>query len=224
MRIVAILLGLGAAACVRESAGPVAPPPSYVAPPNTTAAALPPYTGAYRLPFDGRWKVARTHYDLSNDQALAVDVILDVPVPAQTAANPNNAFPSWGRPILADGPGVVAIAVDGNPENIVGTPNSYEAHGNFVVIDHKNGDFSLFAHFVPGSLRVHAGEVVGMGQVLGLCGNSGHSTMPHLHYQIMDSAYADRAHARAIRHLDYLRNGARSVHRMEAGDTVEPLP
>ena len=216
MRIVPLLFVCGGAAGC-HGRGPVMPPP------NVPATAFAPYTGAYRLPVEGRWHVHRTHYDLSNDQGLAVDLVVDQPHPAQTPDNPNNAFPSYGLPIVADGPGVVAIAVDGNLENVVGSGNPYEAHGNFVVIDHRNGEFSLFAHLIPGSLRVRAGQVVGMGQTIGLCGNSGHSSMPHLHYQIMDNVEAWRAHPRTIRHLEYLKNGAHSSARMEAGDVIEAI-
>ena len=56
--------------------------------------------------------------------------------------------------------------------------------GNYVVIDHENGEYSLLFHFQQGSVAVHPGERVAMGQFLGLCGNSGASDMPHLHYHL----------------------------------------
>ena len=42
------------------------------------------------------------------------------------------------------------------------------------------------AHFKKGSIVVEAGDKVSQGQLLGLCGNSGHSTMPHLHFHVQD--------------------------------------
>jgi murein DD-endopeptidase MepM/ murein hydrolase activator NlpD len=44
----------------------------------------------------------------------------------------------------------------------------------------------MYAHFQPGSIRVKVGDKVSPGQVLGLVGNSGNSSEPHLHFQLMD--------------------------------------
>jgi murein DD-endopeptidase MepM/ murein hydrolase activator NlpD len=55
-----------------------------------------------------------------------------------------------------------------------------------VILDLGNGNYALYAHMKPGSIRVHAGETVTPGQVLGLVGNSGNTIAPHLHFQLMD--------------------------------------
>ena len=47
------------------------------------------------------------------------------------------------------------------------------------------GDHLLYAHMVPGSVRVREGQRVRRGQVLGLLGNSGNSSTPHLHFEVM---------------------------------------
>ena len=44
----------------------------------------------------------------------------------------------------------------------------------------------MYAHLQPGTLRVKAGDRVKAGQTLGLLGNSGSSTEPHLHFQVMN--------------------------------------
>ncbi|MCI0452257.1 MAG: M23 family metallopeptidase [Candidatus Latescibacteria bacterium] len=56
--------------------------------------------------------------------------------------------------------------------------------GNGVVIDHGNGEFSLLAHMQPKSLRVNTGDAVKAGALLGLCGNSGNTSEPHIHYHL----------------------------------------
>ena len=58
--------------------------------------------------------------------------------------------------------------------------------GNHVIVDLGGGHFALWAHLRPGSLRVKVGDHVKRGQVLGLVGNSGNSSEPHLHFQVMD--------------------------------------
>lgn len=52
-----------------------------------------------------------------------------------------------------------------------------ELHGNERL-------FSASTHMQPGSIRVHRGENVKLGQVIGLVGNSGNSIAPHLHFQV----------------------------------------
>jgi murein DD-endopeptidase MepM/ murein hydrolase activator NlpD len=58
--------------------------------------------------------------------------------------------------------------------------------GNFVILDIGHGRYAFYAHLKPGSLRVRPGDRVRKGQVLGLVGNSGNSTEPHLHFHLMD--------------------------------------
>ncbi|HEX3029729.1 MAG TPA: M23 family metallopeptidase, partial [Clostridia bacterium] len=58
--------------------------------------------------------------------------------------------------------------------------------GNYVILEGSSG-FALFAHLKPGSVNVSAGQQVKCGDVLGNVGHSGNSTMPHLHFQMMDN-------------------------------------
>ena len=203
---------------------PPPPPPPFAWPPFALPQNLPGmWNGSYRLPVTGRWRVHRTHYDLplTSDQGLAVDLVVDAGHPPQEPGHANSEYPSYGQPIVADAPGMIANAVDGVVDNAVPAMNPGQAYGNFVVIDYLNGEFSLFAHIQPGSLRVHTGDVVVMGQTVGSCGNSGNTSMPHLHYQLMDNAIQGQAHARAIRHLPYFKNGALTTTRLEAGDVIQ---
>jgi murein DD-endopeptidase MepM/ murein hydrolase activator NlpD len=59
--------------------------------------------------------------------------------------------------------------------------------GNYVKIDHGNGEYSFYAHLQPGSVRVHVGDRVHAGDVVGKLGSSGNSTEPHLHFHICDA-------------------------------------
>lgn len=60
--------------------------------------------------------------------------------------------------------------------------------GNHIMIDHGNGEFSLYAHLKPGSLTVKVGDVVKAGQPIAKLGSSGNSSEPHLHFQVCDRA------------------------------------
>ena len=54
--------------------------------------------------------------------------------------------------------------------------------GNHIKLDHSNGYTTLFAHL--SKIKVKHGQNVNRGDVIGLTGNTGRSTAPHLHYEI----------------------------------------
>lgn len=106
------------------------------------------------------------------------------------ASNAN--YYAQGEEALAVMDGIVAATKDSIPENVPGptsraVPITLETvGGNHVVIDIGGGRYAFYAHLQPGSLRVRKGERVRRGQVLGLVGNSGNSTEPHLHFHLSD--------------------------------------
>ena len=53
--------------------------------------------------------------------------------------------------------------------------------GNHVVLSLDGGTFLVLAHLQRGSVQVKAGDTAREGQVLGRCGNSGHTSEPHIH-------------------------------------------
>ena len=58
--------------------------------------------------------------------------------------------------------------------------------GNFALIDHENGEYSLLVHMKPGSVLVRSGDRVKHGQKVGAIGFAGDSIFPHLHYSLMN--------------------------------------
>ena len=104
----------------------------------------------------------------------------------------NESYYAHGTDAIAVADGIVAAVKDGIPENIPGpasraVPITLETvGGNFVILDIGQGRYAFYAHLRPGSLRVRVGDRVRKGQVLGLVGNSGNSTEPHLHFHLMD--------------------------------------
>jgi murein DD-endopeptidase MepM/ murein hydrolase activator NlpD len=176
----------------------------------------------YRLPINGMWRVQRTHVGNTHDQAYAFDMFMPAPngSPFTGDGKRNSDWPAYGQPVVADAPGVVAIAVDGIPDNLPGVVNAYDQHGNYVVIDHQNGEFSLVAHLIPGTLRVRPGQYVNAGAELGRCGNSGQTTNPHVHWQVMDNPNATIARPVLQRYLPYERNGQPYNGMPDRNDTI----
>ncbi|MFJ8823674.1 peptidoglycan DD-metalloendopeptidase family protein [Streptomyces sp. NPDC102467] len=65
--------------------------------------------------------------------------------------------------------------------------------GNHLVLDLGDGVYALYAHLRRGSLAVRPGDRVRAGQEVARCGNSGNSTEPHVHFQLMDGPDPDSA-------------------------------
>ncbi len=61
-------------------------------------------------------------------------------------------------------------------------------HTNFVIVMHDDGTLGEYMHLSPSGVEVVAGQRVTRGQELGLSGNTGFSTTPHLHFQVMTAA------------------------------------
>lgn len=105
----------------------------------------------------------------------------------------NTSYAAYGTDALAVADGQIVAVKDGIPENVPGVnsravPITMETvGGNHVIIDLGGGKYAFYAHLQPGSIKVKVGERVRRGQVLGLVGNSGNSTEPHLHFHISDA-------------------------------------
>jgi hypothetical protein len=99
-------------------------------------------------------------------------------------------WPGYGAPVLAVANGTVVRAIDGLPDQVPGAlPQNIsiaDADGNAVFLRLRGGGIVFYAHMIPGSLRVKVGERVRRGQVIGLVGNSGNSSAPHLHLHVVD--------------------------------------
>ncbi|UQT46724.1 M23 family metallopeptidase [Flavonifractor plautii] len=59
------------------------------------------------------------------------------------------------------------------------------SYGNYVVIDHGNGNSTLYAHM--SSRAVSEGQMVSQGQTIGYVGTTGSSTGNHLHLEVRDN-------------------------------------
>lgn len=136
---------------------------------------------------------------------------------------PPEHFAGFGRAVRAPVSGLVYAAHDGETDHAAfrGFPSiGYAATqarrvregwvglaGNHVIME-SEGVFVALCHLKRGSVSVHPGQLVQHADVVGLCGNSGNSTEPHLHVQAMDSADPERASAVPISFPDGLpRNG-----------------
>ena len=148
------------------------------------------------LPFKGKWlvfwggdtKELNQHHDAPN-QKFAFD-FLGANEKGETRrgqAHVNEDYFAFGREILAPADGTVTDVITGVRDNIPGSMNPYSALGNAVFIRHREHEISVLAHLKLDSTRVEVGDKVKRGQLIGLCGNSGNSSEPHLHYHLQNT-------------------------------------
>lgn len=159
-----------------------------------------------------------THYLA---QTYAIDVVRAPGVPPAPTLRwwppfpANRDFPAYGAPVLAPAAGRVVTAAgsahrDHRARNTlpglayffvveqlfrsVAAGRGFGAIvGNHLVLELADGSYALFAHLRRGSTTVHEGAAVRAGQQLAECGNSGNSTEPHVHFQLMDGPDPRRA-------------------------------
>jgi hypothetical protein len=162
------------------------PPPEPPVARSDIAMGLP-VRGEWLVRWGGDSKQVNAHVGV-RDQRRAADLLVAGPDGSTHAGDgkSNADYFAYGQEIVSVADGTVAVVVDGVPENVPGSENEYAIKGNFVIVRHRPGLFSLYAHLQPGHAHVKPGDAVRRGTVLGLCGNSGHSTEPHLHFQLQD--------------------------------------
>ena len=172
---------------------------------------------ALRLPFDGEWIVTsggRTpelnHHNVDYPNRFACDFARaeDAKLTVESPGRRNEDYASWGKPILAPADGIVAGVADEVADNTPGRPDSKApSMGNYVVIDHGNGEFSVLGHLRRGSIKVRAGDRVIAGQLLAACGNSGNSNGPHLHYNLQTVGRPSTGSGLPAQFLRYVADG-----------------
>lgn len=149
-----------------------------------------------RLPFEGEWFVfwggrtfEQNHHAGVRSQRFAVDLLIRRDgVTHRGDGRSLTDYHCYGARILAPAAGTVVWTDDGHPDQAIGTSDPVHPIGNGLVLDHGNGEFSLFAHLQPGTQKFKTGDRVAADEVLGRCGNSGNTSEPHLHYQLQSGA------------------------------------
>lgn len=151
-----------------------------------------------RLPFTGRWFVVQGGDTLNvNDhmrvraQWYAIDFMKTGGPSGRAIVKTTGAsvedFYSWGTEVLAPAAGEVVSAIDSFQDNRVGVKDQNNPGGNQVIIKVDEHTFIFLAHMQKGSVKVKAGDHVTAGEILGLCGNSGNTSGPHIHMHIQDT-------------------------------------
>jgi murein DD-endopeptidase MepM/ murein hydrolase activator NlpD len=130
----------------------------------------------------GQSRIINHHWAV-DPQRYAVDLVKIGRFGARTTLAPTELrdFLSFGSEVLSPAVGTVIEVSDGEPDNAPGTRRAgvFPA-GNFVLIKADNAEI-LLAHLKCDSVLVSRGQILQVGTPLGLVGNSGNSSEPHLH-------------------------------------------
>ena len=143
----------------------------------------------------------------------------------------NEDWFGFGKPVYAVAHGSVADFFDGMPDNRMFdemeiATREMVVFGNYVIIDHQNGEYSCFAHLKQGSITVNKDQEVQQGQIIGYIGASGSSLFPHLHYELRNGLGAKEVDGLPSYFHDYRRIlGSKSIDtqvgQIDTGDIVE---
>ncbi|MEI6586890.1 MAG: peptidoglycan DD-metalloendopeptidase family protein [Sediminibacterium sp.] len=175
-----------------------------------------------KLPFKGEWNVTwggdtkeQNYHVESVAQKNAFDILIkdkNESTHKGTGAT-NEDYYAFGKELYAPCDGEIVLVVDGIKDNIPGNLNPIYVPGNTVIIKTATGEYVFFAHFKQHSIVVKQGQKVSTGELLGLCGNSGNSTEPHLHFHLQNDedmvkatgakCYFDQLKVNGILKLDY---------------------
>jgi murein DD-endopeptidase MepM/ murein hydrolase activator NlpD len=109
-----------------------------------------------------------------------------------------------GTPVHAAREGVVLRREDSHTEACA--LEECSALANYIVVLHEDGTTGEYYHLDRGSIAVRAGERVGRGQLLARSGNTGYSTVPHLHFGVYRRGADGASHSVPARFR--ARNGA----------------
>lgn len=154
------------------------------------------------LPFAGEWFVFwggdtrdQNYHVISRSQRHAFDLVIADSTGKRFRfdGRKNEDYYAFGQLLFAPCDATVVAVTDGVKDNTPGVMNPEQVTGNSVVLQAGPNEFVLLAHFKMNSIRVKRGDTVKEGDALGLCGNSGNSSEPHLHLHLQDKEIMDGA-------------------------------
>lgn len=180
----------------------------------------------YRLPFDGVWFTywgglteLENYHAATPSQRHAYDfVVWNDGATFRDDGTRNADYHAWGQPALAPVSGTVVAVENGMPDMRPGellsaidpaAAQGLHPAGNHVIIRTADTAFAFVAHLQQGSVAVRNGDAVSAGDRIGLVGNSGNTSEPHVHVHLQNVAdfFAPAAVSLPLRFADYLANG-----------------
>ncbi len=154
---------------------------------NITSLILP-FKGPWTVMWGGDTKALNYHIEVPVQKHAFDFIITDASGKSyETNSKTNEDYFAFGKEIIAPCDGEIVLVVDGIKDNLPGQVNPMFVTGNTTILKTSKNEYLVFAHFKKHSIKVNEGQHVKQGQLLGLCGNSGNSSEPHLHFHIQNA-------------------------------------
>lgn len=94
----------------------------------------------------------------------------------------------YGLPILSPAAGTIVTVVDGNADKIISLEEDYlNSFGNYVTIKVAPNEYLFICHIKQHSFKIKKGDLIEQGRLIGLVGNSGNTTEPHIHLHLQST-------------------------------------
>ena len=100
-------------------------------------------------------------------------------------------FYSYNEPIFSPADAIVTQVVDSLESDKMSEPDTVNIGGNLVILNIGNGKYVSFGHFKKTTIAVKPGDCVTAGTYIGSVGNSGNSSIPHLHMHVQNKPSSD---------------------------------
>lgn len=100
-------------------------------------------------------------------------------------------FYAYGEPVYAPADGRVTEVISNLESDLLGHMDKDHPGGNIIIMDIGNGRYVYIAHLKKDSTNVEEGQFIKAGMPVGHVGNSGYSTLPHLHMHVQDRPRSD---------------------------------
>ena len=149
---------------------------------------------SYLLPIDNEWTVynggpnafLNSHYRTPQFRFAYDFVRVEQQKMHENDGTSNEHYFAFNAKVVAPAHGKVIEVISHIADHPPHVIDGEYPFGNYCIIDHGHNEFSFVAHLKQSSLVVKKGEFVKPQQVIGLCGNSGNTMIPMLHFHIMN--------------------------------------
>jgi biotin carboxyl carrier protein len=155
-----------------------------------------------KLPFNGNWKVTNggktvetnNHADPERSPK-SMQHAYDFRLEHIRRGERLSDYEVFGREVISPADGKVIQIINGAIDVLPGEKDRGNGVGNMIITDYGNGEFGMICHLKFNSIKVTVGDEIKQGQVIGLCGNTGNTSEPHVHFQLQDGPFMHNSNA-----------------------------
>ena len=152
------------------------------------------YFNSLSLPFFGKWSISQAHngkftHKEEWKEAWDFNIIDEKKKQFKSLGTSLMDYYCFNKSVICPADGVVQDIIDKIPDNPLGEIDTINNWGNSIVIKHNDFLFTQISHIKSNSFKVGKGDNVKKGQIIAVCGNSGRSPFPHIHFQIQATPF-----------------------------------